>query len=206
MFEKITFKRQKPYISNIVMPIVILLLILIWLYPYIPIDIIWGNSFDNVIAIDKNTWVGKVKYEWFKKDYPENTLILPSIKTNMPIYNWNDMNKMDNWYATMIFPERKLWEANNVVITWHRYLIYRFDKSNFLYYISDVEVWDLVYVYWDWYLYTYRVVRTEIVPPTQISVHNNSKDKILTIYSCHPLNSSANRFVVTSEFVGKSKV
>lgn len=205
MFKQIKLEKQRPNIFWFIIPSIIVILTFIGLYPFLPFNLYWSESFENVISVNQNgTW--EVVYDWFKNKYYEKTLILPSIWTSMPVWNWYSMDKMDNGYATMIFPERNLWEPWNVVITWHRYLIHKFDKKNFLYYISDIEIWDLVYVYWNWYLYTYRVINTEIVPPTQISVHANTKEPILTIYSCHPLNSSASRFVVTSKFVGKSAV
>jgi sortase A len=49
--------------------------------------------------------------------------------------------------------------------------------------------------------YTYHVSRTEVVPNTALSIVDQHPGRALTIFTCHPIGSSAERFVVYAQLM-----
>ena len=50
--------------------------------------------------------------------------------------------------------------------------------------------------------FTYRVERTKIVPPTELSVTDRVDHDRLVLSACHPLYSAAQRIIVFARQVG----
>jgi sortase A len=53
--------------------------------------------------------------------------------------------------------------------------------------------------------YTYRVTGIDVVPRTDFSIVDQSPGRNLTIFTCHPLGSSAERLVVHAELVSSPR-
>jgi sortase A len=49
--------------------------------------------------------------------------------------------------------------------------------------------------------YTYHVTGVEIVPNTALSIVDQHPGRTLTIFSCHPIGSSAQRIVVHAQLM-----
>jgi sortase A len=87
--------------------------------------------------------------------------------------------------------------GGNTVISGHRYKWQPPDPRT-LWNIDKVKVGDTITVRWNDRSYTYKVVKTAIVPPTQVSILDNTTQPQLTIFSCTPLFTSKNRLVLTA--------
>jgi sortase A len=53
--------------------------------------------------------------------------------------------------------------------------------------------------------YLYRVTSVEVVPNTALWIVDQHPGRILTIFTCHPIGSSAERLIVRAELAGRSR-
>ena len=60
---------------------------------------------------------------------------------------------------------------------------------------------DLVSIVWQEKDYLYRIKETKIVEATEVSVLDTTAEPILTMFTCHPIYSTAQRLVIVSELV-----
>lgn len=60
---------------------------------------------------------------------------------------------------------------------------------------DDVRVWR------DNKAYAYRVVKTELVAPTDLSVLNQDGGKLLTLITCYPIGTTWRRFIVRAALI-----
>lgn len=94
-------------------------------------------------------------------------------------------------------PER----GGNTVLIAHRYATIGGLRESTFYNLPNLENGDLVTVVTKGKSYTYKVFSTKIVPPTEVKIEFNTEDPILTLYTCTPLWSGTNRFVVSAKLV-----
>lgn len=90
--------------------------------------------------------------------------------------------------------------GGNTVLAGHRWL-YRPPSARTLYNLDKVAVGDPVEVDWRGSTYRYRVREIAVVSPDQIEILQNTAEDIITIFTCTPLFSSAQRLVVIAERV-----
>lgn len=88
--------------------------------------------------------------------------------------------------------------GGNTVLGGHRWL-YRPPSSRTLYHLDKVKIGDPVEVDWKGQTYRYRVREIKVVTPEQVEILEATSDDILTIFTCTPLFSSAQRLVVIAE-------
>lgn len=85
-------------------------------------------------------------------------------------------------------------KGSNTVFVAHRYDYGNDDRS--FYHLPKLEEGDEIYVFWDEVEYHYTVVETSIVESTEVEIEDPTEEDILTLYTCTPLWTSINRFVV----------
>jgi sortase A len=85
-------------------------------------------------------------------------------------------------------------KGSNTVLVGHRFS-YTKPKGVF-YFLDKLHVNDTVGVVWQNKTYVYRVFATAVVPPTQTSILDPSKQTTLTMYTCTPLWLPRDRLVV----------
>ncbi|MBN1331582.1 sortase [Candidatus Dojkabacteria bacterium] len=93
---------------------------------------------------------------------------------------------------------------NNIVIYGHSaggdYFSRTKDVSAAFSKLSDIKIGDEVELVMEGKSYKYRVVKTKIVKPDDISIINGTKGKrTLTIFTCYPSGNNAERFVVVAK-------
>ncbi len=89
-------------------------------------------------------------------------------------------------------------EGGNTVITGHRFKY--LPPSNFTFYLLDKLVpGDIIAVIYNRQKYYYRVKERKIVDKDDASVYRPTASSTLTLYTCHPVYSTAQRLVVLSE-------
>jgi sortase A len=71
--------------------------------------------------------------------------------------------------------------------------------------LDDVEKGDRIFVDVPWGRYVYRVEKTEIVPPTQMSVLRTVRYDRLVLSACHPLYSAAERIIAFARLVRREQ-
>ena len=159
-----------------------------------------GNApASSIEAIDPNV-TGTVS--------PEPRLIIPKLNVDVPI-NFNValsdvMAAMNHGVAhyriagASAFPG----EIGNFVITGHSAGdIYSSNPYKYIFSgLERLEDGDLIYVNYNSVRYTYRVIKKEIVDPSNVAALVVNTDKpLLTLVTCTPLGTSKNRLLVTGE-------
>lgn len=125
-----------------------------------------------------------------------NRLIVPAMQLNTQIYEGPDMRTLNKgiWHRPGTSSPDK---GGNTVIAGHRFTWT--DPQGIFYYLNKVKKGDEIGVWWQQKRYLYRVTTITVVPPTEVSVENNTRDNRLTLYTCTPLWSPHQRLVVVAE-------
>jgi LPXTG-site transpeptidase (sortase) family protein len=93
-------------------------------------------------------------------------------------------------------------KGGNTVLVGHRFT---YGGPAVFYHLNKVQKGDAVSLTWKGKQYNYRVTTIKVVPPTEVSVEANTKEPMLTIYTCTPLLTAKDRLVIQAEFVGESQ-
>lgn len=135
-----------------------------------------------------------------KFDVSPNRLIITKIGVNAPIVESASSEyglSLGAWHVPESSSPEK---GGNTVITGHRFKY--LPPSNLTFYLLDkLEAGDLISVVWKNKKYYYKVRELKIVEPTDLSVEAKSEEPILTLYTCHPIYSTAKRLVVVADLI-----
>jgi sortase A len=126
----------------------------------------------------------------------ENRLFIPSIWVDVDIVEGgtDKVLSLGAWRRPNSSTPDK---GGNTVITGHRYQ-YTPPSNKTFYNLDKMEKGDKIYIYWSGKKYEYEVDRAFIVAPEETWIEDNTEDSILTLYTCHPLFTAKNRFVVVA--------
>lgn len=126
----------------------------------------------------------------------ENTLVIPSIGVNAVIHEGPDINTLlkGPWRRPLSSSPDK---GGNTVITGHRFQ-YTAGPNTF-YHLDKLVEEDKIIVFWDQKEYDYEVSDIQIVAPDATEIENNTKEPILTLYTCTPLWTAKNRLVIIAK-------
>lgn len=91
-------------------------------------------------------------------------------------------------------------KGGNTVLAAHR-VMYTSGPNTF-FHMDKLKEEDDITVLWNNKKYTYRVFHIEVVPPTAVEIEDNTKEPILTLFTCTPLYTSEKRLVVKAKLVG----
>lgn len=126
------------------------------------------------------------------EDIPaENTLVIPSMNLQQPLYGGGEEALSKGiWHMPGSgSPD----VGGNMVLSGHRFT---YGGPAVLYHMDKVKEGDKVIVYWGKKKYEYQVRRVFVVPPTAVEIQDQTEFPLLTIYTCTPLVTAANRLVV----------
>lgn len=122
-----------------------------------------------------------------------NQLVIPSMLYDQPIIEGATIRALH--YGPWRLPAGSTPDkGGNTVIAGHRFT-YTNPRGTF-YSLDKVKVGDQIAVYWQSHKYRYQVTLTEIVPPTDIAVVEQTTQPQLTLFTCTPLWSPKDRLVV----------
>ena len=144
---------------------------------------------------------------------PDPRLIIPKLNVDVPVHFGialsEVMSAMNNGVAhyriagASAFPG----EVGNLVITGHSAGdVYSSNPYKYIFSgLERLEDGDLIYVNYQSKRYTYRVVKKEVVEPSNVaSLVVGTKKPILTLVTCTPLGTSKYRLLVTAEQISPS--
>jgi sortase A len=110
-----------------------------------------------------------------------------------PKSDWFSLLQEGIWrWPTSSTPDK----GGNTVLLAHRFS-YTGPHGAF-YYLDKLKVGDEIGVIWNGKTYTYAVISSKEVPPTDTAIQNNTNDARLTLFTCTPLWSPKNRLVVVA--------
>lgn len=128
-----------------------------------------------------------------------NHVVIPDMLLNKPIYDgpvadtYKILHKGIWRWPTTSQPG----QPGNTVLIGHRFT-YTQPKGVF-YYLDKVHVGSTITIFWNDKKYIYKVATVKVVPNTDISIEQQTKDTRLTIYTCTPLWHPVNRLVVIAK-------
>lgn len=128
-----------------------------------------------------------------------NHLIIPAMLLNQPTLegpesNWFNLLKQGIWrWPQSSTPDK----GGNTVFLAHRFS-YTGPHGAF-YFLNKLRTGDEIGVVWNGKTYTYSVVSSREVQPTETSVEDNTSDARLTLYTCTPLWNPVDRLVVVAK-------
>lgn len=135
-------------------------------------------------------------------------LIIPKLNVDVPVHFGISlsevMSAMNNGVAHYRIAGASAYpgEIGNLVITGHSAGdVYSSNPYKYIFSgLERLEDGDLIYVNYNSIRYTYRVVKKEVVDPTNVAALVVETDKpILTLVTCTPLGTSRYRLLVTAE-------
>lgn len=131
----------------------------------------------------------------------ESRIYIPKSEvSNVEIIEADNINQVHEkvWrFPTTSSPDK----GSNTVMLGHRYRTLGGEAESTFYHLPKLVPGDKIYVAWENNLYVYIVDETETVPPSKVSILNPTELPILTIYTCTPLWSATDRFVVKSSLL-----
>jgi LPXTG-site transpeptidase (sortase) family protein len=130
----------------------------------------------------------------------QNRLIIPSMQLDTEIFEGSSLSTLNKgvWHRPISSTPEK---GGNTVIAGHRFT-YTNPKGIF-YYLNKVQLGDKIGVWWHGTRYLYEVSTIEVVPPTEISIEDNTSGARLTLYTCTPLWSPNQRLVIIATLESK---
>lgn len=128
----------------------------------------------------------------------ENVLVIPKIGVNATILEGSSAVVLNKgiWRRPRSGTPEK---GGNTVLTGHRYLYT--DGPNTFYFLDRLVVGDRFLIFWQGQEYDYEVEDVRVVPPERVEIERNTKEDIVTLYTCTPLWTSKNRLVVRAKRV-----
>ena len=123
----------------------------------------------------------------------DNRLVIPSIQLDQPIKESKSISTISNGGAWRRPATSSPDHGGNTVVVGHRFTY--LGKSTFTN-LPDVKVGDVVVVFWNGKEIDYTVTATKVVEPNDRSIENQTNDQQLTLYTCTPMWTSKQRFVV----------
>jgi len=132
------------------------------------------------------------------KTKPGHRIVIKKINVEAPIIQTSSAEHA-LWQGAWLDPAGQTPdEGGNTIITGHRFKY--LPPSNLTFYLlHKLEIGDPLYIVWDNKVYKYKVKLLKIVEADDASILAQTKEDILTIYTCHPIFSQSKRLVVIGE-------
>lgn len=153
-----------------------------------------GFVYESNLAVDKD-----IPQEELKPIPKENRVVIPEVGIDSEILEGKDisiLNKGQTWRRPLTSNPLK---GGNTVVVGHRYFG---QGKNTFYHLNKLKKDDLIIVYWEGVEYNYQVVEIFETVPQNISIESNTKEPILTLYTCSGL-SAEKRFIVKAKLLEK---
>jgi sortase A len=200
---EIKIRRPLRTFNNLLTVVVLCLSVYIIVTPFLPHASLWWTEFN-----DTNNGVryqGELSREQGNTNEAElapipevNTLVVPDIQVDTPIIEGQDISALSVdgvWRRPHTStPDR----GSNTVIVAHRFSYS--DPATF-YHLDKVEQGHKFALYWNQQEYVYEVFDISVVNPDQIEIEAPTDEPIVTLYTCTPVWTAAQRLVVKARLV-----
>lgn len=170
----------------------------------------------ETVTLKKQKWSSKneAKKVFEKMElYPsDNRLYIPRIWKNVPLIdvpnhkNWKQLEKniqngLQN--GVVVHPiSHSPGNFGNFFLTGHS-SYYKWDNGRFkdvFALLHEVKVGDIVEIYWEGKKYEYKIRVSKVVPPTDVSVLNQPKNRsIISLMTCTPVGTNKNRLILVGD-------
>lgn len=166
--------------------LVVLLAAYILLWPLLP-EIRWWLKHDAPIVSSSPS--ANVPVEPIPS---ENTLVIPRMDLRQPILDGSGIDTVNRgiWRRPLTSTPSEL---GNTVLVGHRFT---YQGASIFYHLDKLALGDNILIYWQGKAYNYKVSTIKIVFPNDANVEASTAERQLTLYTCTPLWTSAQRLVV----------
>lgn len=125
-----------------------------------------------------------------------NILVIPQIGVDAEILEGSSASVLNRglWRRPRTGTPEK---GGNTVITGHRFLYT--NGPNTFYALDKMRIGDRFLIFWNGEEYDYEVEDIRTVTSDRVEIERNTKDDIVTLYTCTPLWTSKNRLVVRAK-------
>ncbi len=123
----------------------------------------------------------------------DDRLVIPKIGVDVTIVPGQDERALEKgiWHIpNTSSPDR----GGNTVLSGHRFRYLAGPKT--LYLLDQMEIGDVIIVYWKGIEYDYKVVARRIVNPDAVEILDPTPEPQLTIFTCTPVFSTRQRLVL----------
>ncbi len=184
---------------------ILIYLVTLPFYPVVKYDLTYSSP--KAVAAARDVGAVKERVEEIKNSLPENDyavsgnrLIITKIGVNAPIVESQNADVGLSKGAWRIPESSTPDKGSNTVLSGHRFKY--LPPNNLTFYLFDkLSPGDIVYVVWDGKDYYYRIRETKVVEPTELSILDPSDKPILTMFTCTPIYSTAQRLVVIADLI-----
>lgn len=194
-------------VNNVLFVLIVLINAYVISAPALPQLTYWWHAHHSTKQADLQNLLKKnvaPKKTATKQTNQPNSLIIPAMMLQSPTLegpesNWFDLLYKGIWrWPASSTPDK----GSNTVFLAHRFS-YTGPRGAF-YYLDKLKPGDQIGVIWNNKTYTYSVVSSTTVPPTDTAIENPTSDSRITLFTCTPLWHPVNRLVVVAELKGVS--
>lgn len=125
----------------------------------------------------------------------ENRIVIPKINVDSEVLEGGSIDILHNGQSWRRPQTSNPQQGGNTVIVAHRYFG---QGKNTFYHLNKLLVGDEILVFWEGKEHTYKIDKVFETNPENIAIENNTKEEILTLYTCSGL-SAEKRFVVIAK-------
>jgi len=183
------------------MGVVILLGVL--LYPFVPM---MAYSTPEKALVSEAAWAEALQADEQKLSVTQETapmqgnyLIIPKIGVRVPIAEGPDASSLKKG-AWLLPGTSNPTKGSNMALAAHRFR-WNPPYEHTFYHLDKLQEGDLVQVFWQGKEYRYQMVSSQVVAPDAMEVLNSTEKSTVTLITCNPIFSVAERLVVKAELV-----
>lgn len=188
------------HIVNRILTFWILLIVgYVILVPFLPKISYWIN---DAKGLNKSPYVLRNSEDTIDSPKPkpiDNRLVIPEIGVDQGIFQNGELSLQNGvWLRPQgVTPDRD----SNVVIAGHRFTYE--NPDGVFYNLDKIKQGDVIAIFWNQKEYNYVVRETLVVPANALYIEAPTQQPQLTLYTCTPVWSTANRLVVIADLIYK---
>lgn len=208
MAMKLFSKNEKPQsrfslrtFNNMLTAVVLGLSVYIIVLPFLPFASLWWSDFtdsSNGYRYQSQLAVSAGQSDNLAPPPQENTLVIPGIQVDHQVVEGADISALavnGVWRRPQTSTPDK---GGNTVMVAHRFSYS--DPATF-YHLDKMETGERFAVWWEEKEYVYEVFDISVVQPTAIEIEAPTDEPIMTLYTCTPVWTAAERLVVKARLI-----
>lgn len=165
--------------------------------PFWPQLLFWLQSKNNDQSVPYHSALNSDADNNEKPPAKDNRLVIPQMNLDGMVH--------EGRYASTL--KKGIWrrphtstpdKGGNTVLVAHRFT-YR--SPSIFYHLDKLKTGDKFSLFWNEKEYIYQVREVKVVEPTDVYVEDNTKEPILTLYTCTPMWTAKQRLVVVANLI-----
>lgn len=201
MTKRLSFTHRQ--FNNGLSAVVIGLGLYITLLPWLPNISLWWNQLWSDGYVYHGQLSGNQDGDGLVDPPKDNRLVVPSINLDEPIIEGANLGVIGGGGTWRLPHTSNPVDGGNTVIVGHRWSYS--DPATF-YHLDKISVGERFAIWWQEKEYVYEVFDSRVVPATELSVEAPSPEPIVTLYTCTPIWTAANRLVIQARLLTPEEI